>query len=67
MATIDLIDKKDCGNCLHRKVCQYQFYKKEVLSKLEGHLNNIIVEEGAGFLLAFDCSHFDYDMGHIKF
>lgn len=39
MATIDFIDKRDCGYCLHRKVCQYQFDKKEALSKLEGRLS----------------------------
>lgn len=61
MATIDFIDKRDCGYCLHRKVCQYQFDKKETLSKLEGHLDNITVEAGAGFFVTFDCSHFYYD------
>lgn len=66
MATIDFTDKRDCGNCVHRKVCKYQFDKKEALSKLKGRLDNIVVEEGAEFLLIFDCSHYDYDMGQIK-
>lgn len=66
MATIDFIDKRDCEYCLHKKVCQYQFDKKEVLSKLKGHLDNITVETGAGFFITFDCSHFYYDNAVIK-
>ena len=53
----------ECKNCFHENVCQYKGEQKEILTKMNGRLDNICCPDIFNFF--FECKNF-YNKDYIK-
>ena len=54
-----------CGNCQHEKVCQFKINVNEIITKMNGHLDNISYPKEI-FDFTFKCKEYKENEESIK-
>ena len=56
--SITMINKDNCNNCIHKKVCQYQLEKEEVINQIGTRVANVSVSTENNFIVTFNCLNY---------
>lgn len=54
------INKDDCNNCIHKKVCQYQLEKEEIINQINTKVSDVSTGS-ENFTIFFNCSNYYKD------
>ena len=59
--SIMMINKDNCNNCIHKKVCQYQLEKEEAINQIGTRVANVSVSTENNFIVTFNCLNYYKD------